>query len=209
LEKQQQAREQAREAEKQVPEWTKDVEVGYKNGAYIKTTDDRWSLKMNVGIEPLWLYDDTPHGEPNDSTFRIRRARWYMSGNGFYPWLKYYTQLSLEGGSASLLDAYVEATKLDYLQPRAGQFKVPFDREFLDSGFALPFIERSTSDLAFKYKRFNLEAGYYGNTRDPSARKTVEHARHLHPNSFRPFPLHLVRLRTTRAAQLPAVLSML
>ena len=29
-------------------EWTKKVEAGYKNGAYIKTTDDRFSIQLNV-----------------------------------------------------------------------------------------------------------------------------------------------------------------
>jgi phosphate-selective porin OprO/OprP len=139
-------------AEKQSAEWTNKVEAGYNNGIYIKTTDDRYSLKMNVGVQPLFSYranDD----KDDESTFRIRRARYYASGNAFYPWLKYSTQLTLEGGSAALRDAYLEATYLDYLQPRAGQFKVPFDREFLDSGFALPFIERSIASGQFSLQR--------------------------------------------------------
>ena len=146
-EKQQQA-----ESDKQPAELTKNIEVGYKDGAYIKTTDDRFSLKMNLGIEPEFIYQ-AEEGADDSSTFKIRRARLIFGGNAFYPWLKYYTQLTLEGGSVSLRDAYLEATYLDYLQPRAGQFKVPFDREFLTGSFVLPFVERSIASSQFSLQR--------------------------------------------------------
>lgn len=135
-----------------LPDWVRQVEVGYDEGAYIKSADDRFLLKMNVGVQPLFVHrvmedrDDT-------STFRIRRARYYASGQAFYPWLQYSTQLTLEGGSSALRDAYLEATCLDYLQPRVGQFKVPFDREFLKSGFDLQFIERSIASGRFSLQR--------------------------------------------------------
>jgi phosphate-selective porin OprO/OprP len=148
----QKANEEAIEAAKQVPEWTKNVEVGYNNGAYIKTKDDRWLLKMNVGVEPEYIYSMPDNG--NDSgTFKMRRVRLWMTGNGFEPWLQYFTQFSFEGSSPALRDAYLQATKLDYLQPRFGQYKVPFDREYLDSGFALPFVERSIASDAFSLQR--------------------------------------------------------
>jgi phosphate-selective porin OprO/OprP len=156
--------EQAGVTEKQPAEWTKNVEAGYKNGIYIKTTDDSYSLKMNVGVQPLFSYR-VNEDKDDVSTFRVRRARYYASGNAFYPWLKYSTQLTLEGGSAALRDAYLEASYLDYLQPRAGQFKVPFDREFLDSGFALPFIERSIASSQFSLQRdvgFQLSGALLG-----------------------------------------------
>jgi hypothetical protein len=136
----------------QSPEWTRKVEVGYRNGAYIKSVDDRFLLKMNVGVQPLFSYQEREDQE-DVSTFRIRRARYYASGHAVYPWLEYSTQLTLEGGSAALRDAYLEATYLDYLRPRVGQYKVPFDREFLKSGFALQFIERSIASSQFSLQR--------------------------------------------------------
>jgi hypothetical protein len=145
-------KQQRAESGKQPAEWTKNVEVGYKDVAYIKTTDDRFSLKMNVGVQPVFTYQAREDAD-DTTTFRIRRARYFASGNAFYPWLNYSTQLTLEGGSAALRDAYLEATYLDYLQPRVGQFKVPFDREFLDSGFALPFVERSIASSQFSLQR--------------------------------------------------------
>jgi phosphate-selective porin OprO and OprP len=154
-EKQQQVRagaEQTGVTGAQPADWTKNIEVGYKNGVYIKTPDDRYSLKMNVGVQPLFSYKIN-EDQPDASTFTVKRARYFASGNAYYPWLKYGTQLTLEGGSAALRDAFVEATYLDYLQPKAGQYKVPFDREFLDSGFALPFIERSIASGQFSLQR--------------------------------------------------------
>jgi phosphate-selective porin OprO/OprP len=157
--------EQLRETEKQSAEWTKNIEVGYKNGVYIKSTDDRFSLKMNVGVQPEFIYQ-AREGQDDQTTFKIRRARYFASGNAFYPWLKYGTQLTLEGGSSALRDAYLEATYLDYLRPKAGQFKVPFDREFLDSGFSLPFVERSIASSQFSLQRdtgFQLSGAVLGN----------------------------------------------
>jgi phosphate-selective porin len=142
--------------------WTDKIEVGYKNGAYIKTTDDRYLIKFNVGVEPMFSYEFLDDAD-DDATFRIRRARLYAAGNVFYPWLEYATQLTLEGDDGSALrDAYLEATYYDWIKPRAGQYKVPFDREFLVSGFSLEFVERSIASSEFSLQRdigFQLSGG--------------------------------------------------
>jgi polyhydroxyalkanoate synthesis regulator phasin len=132
-------------------EWIKNIEVGYKQGAYIKTTDDRFSLKLNVNLQGLYNYD-LLEGESDKTTFRVRRARLIPSGNAFYPWLKYYVQLTLED-SVNLRDAYIEATYFKWLSPRFGQYKVPFDREFLTSAFNLQLIDRSLANAEFSLQR--------------------------------------------------------
>jgi phosphate-selective porin OprO and OprP len=131
---------------------TADIEWGYSNGAYLKTADDRFSVKLNVGVEPLFTYDYN-EDDTDSTSFRIRRARIYLSGNVAYPWLKYYTQITLEGASAALRDAYLKATCLKWLQPQLGQYKVPFDREFLISGFGLELVERSNASSEFSLQR--------------------------------------------------------
>jgi phosphate-selective porin OprO and OprP len=135
-----------------VPEWTKKIEVGYKDGAYIRTTDKRFTMKFNFLLEPLFLYDDSETGA-DSTTFKIRRARLYISGNAFYPWLEYYTQMTLEGSSVNIRDAYVQATYFNCFQPRLGEFKVPYDREFLISSYGLEFIERSIASTEFSLQR--------------------------------------------------------
>jgi polyhydroxyalkanoate synthesis regulator phasin len=133
-------------------EWTKNIEVGYKKGAYIKTADDRFSLKLNVRTQGAfsyqWLEDET-----NTANFRVRRARILAGGNVFYPWMKYFTQVTLEGGSTALRDAYIEADYYDVVKPRIGQYKIPFDREFLTSAFNLQLIDRSIASNAFSLQR--------------------------------------------------------
>jgi phosphate-selective porin OprO/OprP len=71
----------------------------------------------------------------------------------FYPWMQYFTQVTLEGGSAALRDAYIEAAYYDWAKPRIGQYKVPFDREFLTSAFNLDLIDRSIASNAFNLGR--------------------------------------------------------
>jgi polyhydroxyalkanoate synthesis regulator phasin len=132
-------------------DWTKNFELGYKSGAYLKTVDDRFSLKLNVNLQGLFNYDWL-EGSPDKTTFRVRRARLIPSGNAFYPWLKYYVQLTLED-NVNLRDAYVEATYFKWLAPKLGQFKVPFDREFLTSAFNLQLIDRSIANNEFSVQR--------------------------------------------------------
>jgi phosphate-selective porin len=126
--------------------------VGYKKGAYIKTTDDRYSLKLNVRTQGLFKYE-APEGEKDTATFSVKRARLLAGGNVFYPWMQYNTEITLEGGSVALRDAYIEAAYFDWAKPRIGQYKVPFDREFLTSAFNLELIDRSIVSSAFSLQR--------------------------------------------------------
>jgi phosphate-selective porin OprO and OprP len=132
-------------------DWTKKIEVGYKDGAFIKTKDDRFTLLTNVGVQGQynyqWLENNTDR-----TTFTIRRARLIESGNAFYPWLKFFVQITLEQ-AVNLRDAYVTAAYYKWLTPQVGQFKVPFDREYLTSGFNLQLIERSIASTEFSLQR--------------------------------------------------------
>jgi phosphate-selective porin OprO and OprP len=132
--------------------WMDKVEVGYKKGAYIKTTDDRYSLKLRVRTQGIFSYE-AREDRDNISTFKVRRARLLLGGNVYYPWMKYGTQITLEGGSASLRDAWIEAAYYDYAKPRIGQYKVPYDREFLTSAFSLELIDRSIASSEFSLER--------------------------------------------------------
>ncbi|MEJ2168906.1 MAG: hypothetical protein P8X90_25605, partial [Desulfobacterales bacterium] len=120
-------------------DWTKKVEVGYRKGAYIKTPDDRYSLKLNVRTQGLFKYEDQ-EDQKNTASFSVKRARLIAGGSMFYPWMQYYTQLTLEGSNTGLRDAYIEAAYYDWAKPRIGQYKVPFDRQFLTSAFNLELI---------------------------------------------------------------------
>jgi phosphate-selective porin OprO and OprP len=131
---------------------TKKMEIGYDRGAYVKTKDDKFSLKMNVRLQGQFNYsflDD----RSNTTTFTVRRARIITSGNAFHKWLKYNVQLTLEGSSVALRDAFMEADYYKGFVPALGQFKVPFDREFLTSAFSLQLIDRSLANDEFNLGR--------------------------------------------------------
>lgn len=135
--------------------------MGYDKGAYIKTRDDRYALKLGVRLQPWFLYQDSEGGD-DSTTFRLRRARFVASGNAFYPWLTYFTQITLENvrteDGASLRDGYITASYLDWLTFEVGQFKVPYNREFITSGFSLQLIERSiANDLFFLGRDIGLQ----------------------------------------------------
>ena len=131
---------------------TGNVEVKYKKGAVINTVDNNYSLKLNARLQGIFSYDNPDYGE-SESTFKMRRARILASGNVYAPWLKYSTQITLEGSKAAIRDAYIEAAFYEFFTPRLGQYKVPFDREFLDSGFNLQLIERSIASSEFSLQR--------------------------------------------------------
>ncbi|UCF93366.1 MAG: hypothetical protein JSW39_04165 [Desulfobacterales bacterium] len=133
-------------------EWTKKIEVGYKKGAYIKTADERFSLKLNVRTQGQFKYEAREERE-DTADFRVRRARLLAGGNVFYPWMKYGTQITLESSEAALRDAWIEAAYFDWAKPRIGQYKVPFDREFLTSAFSLQLIDRSIASNEFSLQR--------------------------------------------------------
>ena len=155
LEKEVKGAESGKEAEGEASsddDWTKNIEVGYKKGAYIKTTDDRFSVKMNVHTQGAFSYE-VQEDQENTTTFKVRRARLLFGGNVYYPWMRYFTQITLEGSNTGLRDAYIEATYFDWAQPKIGQYKVPFDREFLTSAFSLQLIDRSIVSNTFSLQR--------------------------------------------------------
>jgi phosphate-selective porin len=128
-----------------------DIEVKYNKGLLFKTPDDNYTLKLNFKLQPFFIYADLE--DDNNSTVEFRRARILAGGNVMHPWLKYETQITLEGGDAALRDATIEAVHSEQMKFTVGQFKVPFGREFLVSGFGLQLIERSLANLRFALRR--------------------------------------------------------
>jgi len=128
------------------------VKVKYDKCAVIKTTDNNFSLKFNFRFHGLFSYENPDNGA-TQSTFSVRRARILASGNAFFPWLKYGTQITLEGSNVAMRDAYMEVSYFKWMILRIGQYKVPFDREFLNGGFNLQLIDRSIASSIFSLQR--------------------------------------------------------
>ncbi|MDZ7345058.1 MAG: OprO/OprP family phosphate-selective porin [candidate division KSB1 bacterium] len=126
------------------------VQVDYKDGVLINTADGRFSMRLNTTAQFQFFYNVSEVAEGRHErtpSFLLRRARILWGGNAFYPWLNYNLQLTLEGTTISVRDYWLEATRNPKLRPRAGQFKVPYNREFLTSSSRLQFVDRSIANV--------------------------------------------------------------
>jgi phosphate-selective porin OprO/OprP len=74
--------------------------------------------------------------------FSIRRSRLITDGFFLRKETKYHLQLTLEGGSVSLRDLYIDSS-YNMWGVRLGQWKVPYNREEINSSFRLELVDRS------------------------------------------------------------------
>jgi len=124
------------------------LRADYKNGFRLASEDGKFSLRLSAGFQLRYSYvafEDRVKGNENDySNFFIRRARLWWDGHAFDPNVTYYFHLQLEPSSAvNLHDAWVQYRFSDLLSIGCGRNKIPYGSEFLASGFALNFVERS------------------------------------------------------------------
>jgi hypothetical protein len=130
-----------------------EIESGYQNGFYIKTKDGSFSLKLKNRIQFLTFYNIYNGLKPSQRSFQIKRARIYFSGNAFYSWINYKIQLQMEKSQISLRDLIIDFSIFKELHPKIGQFKVPFNREYLTSSAYLQLIDRSITNEEFSVGR--------------------------------------------------------
>src|SRR3989337_2086707 len=133
-----------------VIEWWKNIEVGYSNGFFIRTQDDLFSLKFNIRSQFLFFVED--EGDDTATSFDIRRLWISFRGNAFRPWFKYLLILEASG-DVELLDYFMDAAKITAVVPRAGQYRVPFNREELTDPFNLQLVDNSIVNREFSLGR--------------------------------------------------------
>ncbi len=120
----------------------------YDLGFKFTTEDQRFSLRLWGGLQLRYTYldyDQRVEGNETDySNFYIRRARLWLAGNAFDPRFTYFVHIQLEPAAGAMLhDAWLEYKLHPLLVVGAGRYKVAYGLEFLNSGFALDFVERS------------------------------------------------------------------
>jgi hypothetical protein len=148
--------------------WWNKIQISYKkpgDGLRISTIDGNYSMRFRLRGQFQFSVNDTTD-QLTATDFRIRRLRLVWDGNVFRPWFQYYVQLSADNGSdLQLLDTYFDAAfPTEYgkiLIPRVGQYKVPFNREFLTSSEVFQFVERSILNAEFQLGR-DIGTGLYG-----------------------------------------------
>ncbi|MBI5575603.1 MAG: porin [Deltaproteobacteria bacterium] len=138
-------------------EATRSKPVDYKLGKGFTFTspDEKFQLSVGGRIQPRYSYTDAEavSGSAQDaSEWKIRWAKLSVGGYAYSKDLTYKIQIALENsGNAKLLDyAYLKYGFSDAFALQAGQFKVPFSRQALNSASALQFVDRSNAVDAFK-----------------------------------------------------------
>jgi hypothetical protein len=120
--------------------------VGYDEGFYLRTADDRFRLTINGRFEARYTYEDldTAAGPAVSSAFSIPRARLALGGHLFGQALTFRLQTAVDRGFGSLKDAYADyAIVPGWLHFRGGQFKRPLSRQQITSSVNFQFLERA------------------------------------------------------------------
>ncbi|MFK7740413.1 MAG: porin [Planctomycetota bacterium] len=108
---------------------------------------------------------------PEESTFQARRLRMKIGGHGYKPWLKYYFEVDLQptrssnssgaNASARVIDWRIDVAKWEEFGIRAGQWKIDYNRERVDSSGRQQFVERSIVNRTFTVDR-QMGVGFRG-----------------------------------------------
>ena len=135
----------------------KAVKAYYKDGLHIASEDGNFLAKINWRLQ-LRLTDlesadlvGEEDGVEEESGFLIRRARFKLKGHAYRPWLGYYLEYGIAGNI--LLTWQLDLAKWEKFSVRTGQFKVPYNRERVDSSGRLQFVDRSIVNNPFTVDR--------------------------------------------------------
>ncbi len=147
------------------------VTVGYgKKGFNLQSRDGNWATNLQWRAQMRYSNPhrsdprQVSHFERNDeSSFELRRVRMKIGGHGYRPWLKYYFEVDLqptrnadgepEDAGVRLIDWRLTVDKYEWLSFRAGQWKINYNRERVDSSGRQTFVERSIVNRIFTVDR--------------------------------------------------------
>ncbi len=147
------------------------VKVGYgKKGFNLTSRDGNWATNLQWRAQMRYSNPhrsdprQVSHFEQNDeSSFELRRVRMKIGGYGYRPWLKYYFEVDLqptrnadgepEDAGVRLIDWRATIDKFEWLAFRAGQWKINYNRERVDSSGRQTFVERSIVNRIFTIDR--------------------------------------------------------
>ncbi len=121
--------------------------VEYTSGGLdIRSRDGNYFAHINWRAQLRFTSRDlddpiAPNPEEREGNFNINRARFKLGGHAYRPWLTYYFEYDFV--TPALLDLRFTFQAADELRFRVGQWKVPYNRERVDSSGKQQFAERS------------------------------------------------------------------
>jgi phosphate-selective porin OprO and OprP len=134
--------------------WYSKFLAKYDKGFVFESSDDKgfqFKTRFVFLAQIQGIVNDTDE-ELVSTNFRLRRLELRWDGYAFKPWF-YYTFMIDPASSQLLKDMYLTAAYQKEAAPRVGQWKVPFNREELNSSSALQMVERSIVNEQFGLER--------------------------------------------------------
>src|SRR2546421_4542969 len=129
------------------------INAGYDNGFFIQNDDGSFLLKpsINAQFRTVTTYRQNGKGDGNDDIqngFEFRRLRFRFDGNVFSKDFTYsfVWDTNRQGGTVSLLDAWMQYQFQPDWAVKFGQFKASLFQERNLSGFAQLAVDRSLLD---------------------------------------------------------------
>jgi len=129
-----------------------DYKVG--KGYTLTAPDQKFQMTLGGRLQTRYTYTD---GEvntitPDASRYEVKRMKFFMNGYAYSKDLTYLLQVDFTQGSSSKLleHAYFNYRLRDEIQVLAGQTKVPFGRQWLNSSGGQQFVDRSNASDAFR-----------------------------------------------------------
>ena len=134
--------------------WYNKIKVKTKKGTGLtfQTADKNYKLRMRLRGQFLANYVNPDGDDDEGFGFRIRRFRVVWDGNAFTPWMKYKVEYDLSR-NGELKDIRLSFAKNRNFVPMVGQYKVPFNKERLNSSSGLQLVGRSIITDYFEYGR--------------------------------------------------------
>ncbi|MDP3277427.1 MAG: hypothetical protein Q8Q09_19725 [Deltaproteobacteria bacterium] len=134
--------------------------ISPSEGAFVRTRDRAWSMRMGVLTQVRFSASSTP--DPSRALeFVPVLGRLILQGTVGAPWLRYFTQIEFAGQqspaamgpvppSPRLLDVYFEAQPTDAFGVRAGLTRVPISRQWIIGLHKTLLFDRSDANLFFR-----------------------------------------------------------
>jgi len=125
------------------------LDIRSPDGNFHAHIDWRAQIRLTQSSRDDGSLDPSP--DVGEGELVVTRARFKLGGHAYRPWLTYYFEYDFP--SSRMLDLRFTAKAYDALQLRVGQWKVPYNRERVDSSGKQQFAERSIVTPPFTLDR--------------------------------------------------------
>lgn len=139
-----------------------DIEVGFSgsDGAYIRTHDRAWALRIGLLFQLRAAFSSTPD-PAREVEFVPVLARMYLQGAVAQPWIRYFAQLEFAGQqnpypaapvaeAPRLLDFWMEAQPHEAFGVRIGVMRPPMSRSWITGLQRMALFDRTDANLFFR-----------------------------------------------------------